>query len=108
MYKTVLTVTLSGDVSSFDEATKRQMKALFVDEVGVSPDQVELTITAASVKASFTTFSSSGDTMRAVETAVEASLGNRTQVASMLSTVNLVVAGGPEIGTVDESGTGTG
>jgi len=106
-YKTTCEVTLSGDVSSFDDAVRTSMKIGFAGTVGVSADQVDLTIVSASVQARFETFSSSRAAMNAIEAAVLDKLGSRDEVAAMLASADVqgvTVESKPKISTAADEG----
>ena len=88
-FKTTLVVMLSGDVAEFTDAVQLAMKEVFAHTVGVSIDQVDLLITAASVRADYVTYSSSREAMNQVESAVKSELGTRDAIISMFSTANI-------------------
>ena len=86
-FKTVLRVTLSGDVASFDVDVQLLMRTAFATRVGVSISQVELSLAAASVSATYRTYSTSQAAMAQVQGAIVEALGDRVDVQAMLRSI---------------------
>ena len=65
------------------------MRLRFAAAIGVDLEQVELLIAAASVQATFVTYSSTQASMEAVEAQAKAVLGEATDVETMLQTAGV-------------------
>jgi len=98
-WHTTLNVTLSGDVSDFSTFDSRftsqnvtyreQMRFNFALDIGVSEDQVALSIVPASVHLTITTYSSTADKAKTVEAAISAKFNSTAAIQQLLTVAGL-------------------